>query len=120
MLNLTKGNIENTAKMTIWFAGIFSAIIDNIPFVATMIPLIQDMGTQLGSQDITPVWWALSLGSCLGGNGTIIGASANIIVISMANKAGHKITFFSFMKYSIPIFIITIGMAYFYLIIRFF
>lgn len=120
MLNLTKGNIENTAKMTIWFAGIFSAIIDNIPFVATMIPLIQDMGTQLGSQDITPVWWALSLGSCLGGNGTIIGASANIIVISMANKAGHKISFFSFMKYSIPIFIITIGMAYLYLIIRFF
>jgi len=85
-----------------------------------MIPLIHEMGAQLGGQDITPMWWALSLGSCLRGNGTIIGASANIIVISMANKAGHKIKFMTFLKYSIPIFIITIGIAYFYLVIRYF
>ncbi|RKY53077.1 MAG: hypothetical protein DRP93_07120, partial [Candidatus Neomarinimicrobiota bacterium] len=120
MLTITNGDIFKTAKVMIWFSGIFSAIIDNIPFVATMIPMIQDMGTQLSTQDITPVWWALSLGSCLGGNGTLIGASANIIVVSMAKKAGHEISFLSFLKYSIPVFVITITIAYFYLVIRYF
>jgi Na+/H+ antiporter NhaD/arsenite permease-like protein len=120
MLTVTQGDVFKTAKVMIWFSGVFSAIVDNIPFVATMIPLIQDMGVQLGTQDISPVWWALSLGSCLGGNGTLIGASANIIVVSMAKKAGHKISFLSFLLYSIPVFLITIAMAYVYLILRYF
>lgn len=120
MLNMTGGDIKVTAQVMIWFSGIFSAIVDNIPFVATMIPLIKDMAVQLGTQDVTPVWWALSLGSCLGGNGTLIGASANIIVIHMAQKAGHKVSFVSFLKYSIPIFILTVSIAYFYLILRYF
>jgi Na+/H+ antiporter NhaD/arsenite permease-like protein len=84
-----------------------------------MIPLIQDIGAQLPGQDINPIWWALSLGSCLGGNGTLIGASANIIVVSMAQRAGHKISFGGFLKYSIPIFIITLTIAYVYLVVRF-
>lgn len=120
MLTVTQGDIFKTAKVMIWFSGVFSAIVDNIPFVATMIPLIQDMGSQLGTQHIEPVWWALSLGSCLGGNGTLIGASANIIVVSMAKKAGHKISFLGFLKYSIPVFIITLSIAYIYLVIRYF
>jgi Na+/H+ antiporter NhaD/arsenite permease-like protein len=119
MLNITQGNIGVTSKVMIWFSGIFSAIVDNIPFVATMIPLIQDIGAQLPGQDINPIWWALSLGSCLGGNGTLIGASANIIVVSMAQRAGHKISFGGFLKYSIPIFIITLTIAYVYLVVRF-
>ena len=120
MLEFTHGDILFTSKVIVWFSGVFSAIVDNIPFVATMIPLIQDMGSQLGSKAVEPVWWSLALGSCLGGNGTLIGASANIIVVNMANKAGHKISFVAFLKYSIPISLLTLLIAHFYVILRFF
>ncbi len=120
MLEFTKGDIEFTAKVLIWFSGIFSAIVDNIPFVATMIPLIQDLGTHLGEKAIRPLWWALSLGACLGGNGTLIGASANIIVSNMAAKSGNKISFLDFLKYGVPITLGTLLISYFYILIRYF
>ena len=120
MLDFTHGDIEFTAKVLLWFSGIFSAIVDNIPFVATMIPLIQDMGTHLGAHAIKPLWWALSLGACLGGNGTLIGASANIIVSNMAAKSGNKISFIEFLKYGVPITLVSLLISYFYILIRYF
>ncbi len=83
----TKGDISVAAQVIVWFSGIFSAIVDNIPFVATMIPLLKDMGDQLGQQTIMPLWWALSLGACLGGNGTLIGASANVVVAGFCQES---------------------------------
>ena len=101
VIDLTGGNMFATALAVLWVSAIVSAFVDNIPFVATMIPLIQAMGT-LGVADLGPLWWALSLGACLGGNGTIIGASANVIASGMAEDAGHKITFGRYFKVAFP------------------
>jgi len=120
MMELTGGDIKLTSEIVIWFSGIFSAIVDNIPFVATMIPLVQDMGANLGQEAVRPIWWALSLGACLGGNGTLIGASANIIIANFASKAGHKITFLSFLKYSIPLMLLSILISYMYILVVYF
>ncbi|WP_099210246.1 ArsB/NhaD family transporter [Thermococcus henrietii] len=78
-----------------WFSAISSAIVDNIPLTATMIPLIKAMGSSMNTY---PLWWALSLGACLGGNGTAIGASANVVVIGIAHREGIRITFGEFLK----------------------
>jgi Na+/H+ antiporter NhaD/arsenite permease-like protein len=120
MLRFTGGDIKLTVQLTLWFSGIFSAVVDNIPFVATMIPLIQGMGDKLGHGAVTPVWWALSLGACLGGNGTLIGASANVVVADMARKAGYKITFLSYLKYGIPVMFASLAISYVYLMLRYF
>ncbi len=120
MMAYTKGDVKLTSQIMLWFSGIFSGVIDNIPLTATVIPMVKDMGTQLGSEAIKPLWWALSLGACLGGNGTLIGASANVIVADLANKSGFKITFFSFLKYSIPVTLLSLLISYFYLMVRYF
>ncbi|NJE25721.1 transporter [Thermococcus sp. MV5] len=100
---------EGEAMLIIaWFSAFASAIIDNIPFTATMIPLIKAMGTSL---DTYPLWWALSLGACLGGNGTAIGASANVVVIGIAAKEGIKITFVDFLKMGIIVMTLTVGVG---------
>lgn len=91
-----------------WFSAFASAIIDNIPFTATMIPLIKAMG---GSLNIYPLWWALSLGACLGGNGTAIGASANVVVIGIAEREGVKITFGDFLKVGMFIMMATVAIG---------
>ena len=96
ILNLSKGSFEILTLSVLWLSAIMSALIDNIPYTATMIPMIKNIGGHF--QDIQPLWWALSLGACLGGNGTLIGASANIIVADMANKSGHPIRFIEFFK----------------------
>lgn len=100
----------------LWVSAIASAFIDNIPFVATMIPMIKDMGT-LSGMNLTPVWWALSLGACLGGNGTIIGASANVIATGIAEEHGHKITFGKYFKTAFPVMILTIAISSVYLLL---
>ena len=120
VLEFTDGNIKLASQVILWFSGIFSGIVDNIPFVATMIPLIQNLGDKLGHNAILPVWWALSLGSCLGGNGTLIGASANIIIANFAKKSGYKISFLKFLKYSIPVTILSLALSYIYILIRYF
>jgi len=120
MLEVTGGDIKVTSTIILWFSGVFSAIVDNIPFVATMIPLVQDMGANLGAEAIKPIWWALSLGACLGGNGTLIGASANIIIANFAEKAGHKITFMGFLKYSVPLMLLSILISHVYIVLRYF
>ena len=115
LLNFTGGDIGYTAILVLWSSAVFSAIVDNIPFVATMIPLIASMQEDLGGHDaIIPIWWALSLGACLGGNGSLVGASANVMVASFAERAGHRISFLKFMKLGFPLMIATIAIAHVY------
>ncbi|MFZ3100813.1 MAG: ArsB/NhaD family transporter [Desulfitobacteriaceae bacterium] len=116
VIDLTQGDLVLTTLAILWVSAIASAFLDNIPFVATMIPLIKDMGTMSG-MDLTPIWWALSLGACLGGNGTIIGASANVIAIGMAEEHGHKITFGKYLKIAFPVMILTIVASSAYLFV---
>ncbi|MEO2151312.1 MAG: ArsB/NhaD family transporter [Thermococcus sp.] len=91
-----------------WFSAFASAVVDNIPFTATMIPLIKAMGTTLNTY---PLWWALSLGACLGGNGTAIGASANVVVIGIAHREGIEITFADFLKVGMVVMISTVALG---------
>ncbi|WP_003545709.1 SLC13 family permease [Desulfotomaculum nigrificans] len=114
-LELTGGAMLPTGMLILWLSAIASAFVDNIPFVATMIPLIQDMGRLGGITDLDPLWWSLSLGACLGGNGTIIGASANVVVVGMAEKRGYKWTFLGFMKVAFPLMIVSIIISTVYL-----
>ncbi|SHK65721.1 SLC13 family permease [Desulforamulus aeronauticus] len=114
-LKLTGGAILPTGMLILWLSAIASAFVDNIPFVATMIPLIQDMGRLGGIADLNPLWWSLSLGACLGGNGTIIGASANVVVVGMAEKRGYKWTFVGFMKVAFPLMLVSIVLSTVYL-----
>ncbi|NFD56383.1 hypothetical protein EXN53_12165 [Clostridium botulinum] len=117
-LSLTKGNLVLTGIFVLWISAIASAFIDNIPFVATMIPLIKSMGTMAG-MNITPLWWALSLGACLGGNGTMIGASANLVVIGIAEKSGYKISFKDYFKLGFPVMLVSIIICTAYLLMFF-
>jgi Na+/H+ antiporter NhaD and related arsenite permeases len=119
VLSITQGNSLLTTMAVLWVSTIASAFIDNIPFVATMIPMIKNMG-QLSEMDLAPLWWALSLGACLGGNGTIIGASANVIAVGMAKERGHKITFKNYFKVAFPMTILTVVISTIYLYLVFF
>ena len=117
MLALTGGDLNATAMVILWSSAILSAIIDNIPFVATMIPLIKAMAPTFGGPEgLMPLWWALSLGACLGGNGTLIGASANLVVAGFAERAGQPIRFVQYTLMAFPIMLmsIVISMVYLY------
>ncbi len=116
LIAITGGNMVLTVLVILWGSAIASAFLDNIPFVATMIPLIQNMG-KISGMEITPLWWALALGACLGGNGTMIGASANVIVGGLLEKHGYKLTFWDFMKIGFPIMILSISVASVYMYI---
>lgn len=114
-LDVTGGNVLPTGLLILWLSAIASAFVDNIPFVATMIPLIQDMGRLGGITDLNFLWWSLSLGACLGGNGTIIGASANVVVVGMAEKRDTYISFIGFMKVAFPLMLMSIVISMGYL-----
>lgn len=113
---LTGGNLLLLGISILWVSAIVSAFVDNIPFTATMIPIIKEIGT-LTTINITPLWWALSLGACLGGNGTIIGASANVVASGMAEERGHKITFGNYFKVCFPVMLVTIVLSTVYLLL---
>ena len=117
-IKITNGSVNATAMLILWMSAIASAFIDNIPFVATLIPLIKDMG-QMGLTNLDPMWWSLALGACLGGNGTLIGASANVVVASMAAQRGKQISFIGFMKVAFPIMILTIIISSAYVWLRY-
>ncbi|MEH7479911.1 ArsB/NhaD family transporter [Neobacillus drentensis] len=117
-VHLTGGDVTSTAILILWVSAIASAFIDNIPFVATMIPMIKDMG-ELGINNLEPLWWSLSLGACLGGNGTLIGASANVIVAGLAAKEGHPITFGKFLLIAFPLMILSIIICTVYIYLRY-
>jgi len=120
MLALTGGDMTLTAFTVLWTSALLSTVLDNIPFVATMIPTIQAMGPQFGGQqELTPLWWALSLGACLGGNGSLIGASANLTVAAFAERARQPIRFMQFMKVAFPMMVITVAIANVYLWLRY-
>jgi len=105
----TGGDLKVTAIAILWASAILSAIVDNIPFVATMIPLIKNMAPTFGGADgLLPLWWALSLGACLGGNGTLIGASANLTVAGMAERAGIRFSFIEYTKIAFPIMLVSV------------
>ncbi len=116
LIAVTGGNMLFTVMVILWGSAIASAFLDNIPFVATMIPLIQNMG-KLGGMDVTPLWWALALGACLGGNGTMIGASANVIVGGLLSKYGYKLSFWDFMKVGFPIMLLSIVISSVYMVV---
>lgn len=117
--DVTEGDFKLTAMLILWLSAIASAFVDNIPFTATMIPLIHQMGNLGGisQSGLEPLWWALSLGACLGGNGTIIGASANVIVAGLAEKNGVPIGFMKFMKLAFPLMILSIVISSIYLLV---
>ncbi len=117
LINATKGNPMLTMLIILWISAIVSSFLDNIPFVATLIPLILTMEAQ--GIDVMPLWWATSLGACLGGNGTLIGASANIVLANVGQKHGHPITFKNYFKIGFPIMILTIIISTAYLILKF-
>ena len=117
-MKLTNGSLNATAMLILWMSAIASAFIDNIPFVATLIPLIQDMG-RMGMTNLAPLWWALSLGACLGGNGTLIGASANVVVASMAAQRGQQISFIRFMMIAFPLMLLSIVISSAYIWLRY-
>jgi len=117
-MKVTNGSVPGTAILILWMSAIASAFIDNIPFVATLIPLIKDMG-EMGLSNLEPMWWSLALGACLGGNGTLIGASANVVVASMAAQRGKAISFISFMKTAFPLMILSIIISTVYVYIRY-
>ncbi|HOB62276.1 MAG TPA: ArsB/NhaD family transporter [Candidatus Competibacteraceae bacterium] len=120
MIALTGGNLSATAVIILWSSAILSAIIDNIPFVATMIPLIKAMAPSFGGPEgLMPLWWALSLGACLGGNGTLIGASANLVVAGFAERAGQPIRFMQYTLMAFPIMLLSIAISTVYLFWRY-
>ena len=117
ILKVTQGSQAATSMIILWASGVISGIIDNIPYTATMAPMLVEIEKTMGATYAYPLWWALSLGACLGGNMTIIGAAANVIVSENAAKSGHPISFMRFLKYGIAVVAIslTISSAYIYL-----
>jgi Na+/H+ antiporter NhaD/arsenite permease-like protein len=109
-----------TAVAILWGSAILSAIVDNIPFVAAMIPLIREVGPQMGGPEhILPLWWALSLGACLGGNGTLIGASANLAVAGIAERNGVEFRFLTYTKHAFGLMLISVAICNLYLWLRY-
>ena len=117
LLEITGGDPTVTVIGLLWLSGLISAIVDNIPYTATMIPLVIDLGSQ--GIPIEPAWWALALGADLGGNGTIVGASANVVVVSLAARAGHPITFRAFLRYGVIVVVVSLVISSIYLWVRY-
>ena len=119
-LGMTGGDMTLTAMTILWISAIASAIVDNIPFVATMIPLIKSMAPTFGgAENLMPLWWSLALGACLGGNGSLVGASANLIVAGFAERSGHRIRFLPFMAAAFPLMILSVVIASVYIYLRY-
>jgi Na+/H+ antiporter NhaD/arsenite permease-like protein len=120
IIALTGGDLGVTALAILWSSALLSAIIDNIPFVATMIPVIKSMAPIFGGPEgLLPLWWSLSLGACLGGNGTLIGASANLTVAGIAERAGIPFRFLTFLKYAFPMMLMSIAISTGYVWLRY-
>ena len=117
LIDETGGNVFITMLVLLIGSAVISSFLDNIPFVATMIPILLAMEST--GMDVTPLWWAVSLGACLGGNGTLIGASANVVLSDISKKHGYEITFAKFFKTGFPIMLLTILIAGVYLVVRF-
>jgi Na+/H+ antiporter NhaD/arsenite permease-like protein len=120
LLAFTGGDFAMTAYVILWTSAVLSAIVDNIPFVATMIPLIKTMAPAFGGPEhLTPLWWALSLGACLGGNGTLIGASANLTVAGIAERNGVRFRFWEYTVMAFPLMLISVAISHVYIWLRY-
>jgi Na+/H+ antiporter NhaD/arsenite permease-like protein len=120
LLSATGGDPTTMALSILWASAILSSIVDNIPFVATMIPVIKNLAPAMGGNEaLLPLWWALSLGACLGGNGTLIGASANLTVAGIGERAGVPFRFVPFMLVAFPLMLVSIAISHVYLLWRF-
>lgn len=110
LIQITGGDLGVTSMIIIWASGFLSAVVDNVPYVATMAPLIEKIGAtlQLSGPALTPLWLTLLLGADLGGNGTMVGATANVVALGLAGKSGHKITFWDFTKYGMVVTVINL------------
>jgi Na+/H+ antiporter NhaD/arsenite permease-like protein len=131
LVSFAQGNAAGTTFTVLIGSAVLSAIVDNIPYVAAMNPLIVDLARSLHPEvadyatlvrqpDILPLWWALALGACLGGNGTVIGASANVVIVDIARRAGHVVSFWRFLAFGLPVMIGSIAISALYLWARFF
>ena len=119
LLDITQGSQNATAMVILWASGILSGIVDNIPYTVTIAPMLSQIQSTMGAEYTHPLWWCLSLGACLGGNMTIIGAAANVIVSETASTSGHSISFIQFMKYGSLITLISLVLSSFYIHFRF-
>jgi Na+/H+ antiporter NhaD/arsenite permease-like protein len=117
LLELTRGDHTVTVLSVLWMSGLASGIVDNIPYTATMVPLVQNLGRQ--GIPLEPTWWALALGADFGGNATLIGASANVVVASLAARAGHRIRFVTFLKYGLLVTLMSLVLSSGYLWLRY-
>lgn len=117
LVDMTAGHMTLTILLILWVSAIISAFLDNIPFVATLIPLILTM--ESSGVDVAPLWWAVSLGACLGGNGTLIGASANVVLSGISNRHGFPITFGSYFKVGFPLMLLSVGICTVYMLLRY-
>ena len=121
LVGATGGSLPNAGYTILWASAFLSALIDNIPFVATMIPLIKSMAPAYGGADaIGPLWWCLSLGACLGGNGTLIGASANLTVAGLAERNGVPFRFLTYAYYAFPMMLVSVAICHVYVWWRYF
>jgi Na+/H+ antiporter NhaD/arsenite permease-like protein len=121
LLAATGGDLAVTGYSILWASAVLSAIVDNIPFVATMIPLIKAMAPAFGGPDaLPPLWWCLSLGACLGGNGTLIGGSANLTVAGIAERNGIPFRFLTYTKTAFPLMLIHVAICHAYVWWRYF
>lgn len=118
-MSLTQGNVKHTALLILWMSALASAFIDNIPFVATLLPLIKEMG-ELGISNLNPIYWSLSLGACLGGCGTLIGSSANVVVASMAAQRGKPIAFMKYLYVAFPLMLVSITVSCLFILFLYF
>ena len=114
---LSQGSLTVAICLILWVAAIMSAFVDNIPFTATMLPIVAYLSRVIPGAESNVLWWALALGACFGGNGTMIGASANVVTLGIAEAAGHRIKFFEFMKVAFPYMVISVAIANLWLLI---
>ncbi|WRP05401.1 ArsB/NhaD family transporter [Rossellomorea aquimaris] len=118
ILRLTDGDMKKTAFVILWGTGILSAIVDNIPFVAAMIPVIQEFG-EFGMVNMDPLWWSLALGACLGGNGTLLGSSSNLVIAGLASKEDVHIKFYQYLLIGVPVTLISLAVSTIYVYFKY-
>ncbi|RJX28342.1 MAG: citrate transporter, partial [Desulfurivibrio sp.] len=111
VLNLSGGNLTASICLILWVSAIMSAFVDNIPFTATMLPIVAYLTQVIPGAESGVLWWSLAFGACFGGNGTMIGASANVVTLGIAESAGHPIKFFGFMKVAFLYMMISVAIA---------
>ncbi len=115
-LRVVDGNYRLASMMLLWMSALISGVVDNIPYTVTMIPLVENLGQAM---PVMPLWWSLALGACLGGNATLVGASANVVVASLAERSGHPIRFWTFLGYGVLTTFVSLSLATAYIWLRY-